>query len=968
MNPIKLQEEEDKNNPSLVTIIEKKRPSKTVSTTASPMRLTPYITIEQEISTIRNLKWNLLISSFVAFLAFLAMGYTVVEKPGMNIVLDILYLGTSGIYIYTYFRSWKLEKEITATTAERSGNRIENEYGHLFLGIYSIFLLIGPLHTVLTLFGGLQLAVFSSYFGISNWWICVAILCASLIIMIDCLTNLRYICTLGILKETLPNLGLNYALGILNICLVAFYYIFTLFNYWDEYSIEEIFYIQGKPIYMLISAIQLLCAILLCLYLFTTEDAKLMKYCAVGYLIVGLLGLIPSIYFTYTTSSLQPAFEDQCVQALQTVDYHYLESLQCQKYTETAASDDMLSCSKFLISYVWDSSNSSSYGCLNMECCEVFKKDVMFKVYLLQACLLSISIVITGAAILFWYNYRLLARYEYRRVSSHKMPLFIIVLVIIAFGGIFGSLLPSVSSSFDPKLSLKAVVYNIGYASPPLVSPEYCLDLSTLPYSNCSDNEDYYSYYTLEIDATHLNGRLTTSQSPTFLNSTDSSYQVYTFQECSEFNNLKKDIKFCTECPLDRHSISYLIRGHNKFTDLDVVYSNVRHAVFTTKHQVDIDRKAYSTVISSDGNEVSGVEYLGGMDSCAFTISGRTAQDGQLHLSLPLIRKQNPFNYNLRFSKEGYYDTGVVAHVGGLPLGFNTLPNIPMVPTTYYGLFTIYGQVNHILYQIPVLGVTVELREGYSNSTGYPSQSLVTNSTRWFEFSGLQPGLYTLKTYKPGYFTDIREVILKEAVLRTGLMVSEQDISSDSIRVTLTWRANIDLDLHARFKLSSSFNCDVNFSARKCAGTILESISSDGYLGGESILVKHGGFADYLFYVKAFNKQATNETSVIFHSEAIVSVYIKQMIEPVVRLTMPAEYKWSSEDGGWKIWAVMCMSGENGVESLLPTQIFLPSTDYESINTMCSNLYGTILNRDTYKDAIKHQTSTTAVPLYDEED
>jgi hypothetical protein len=967
MNHIRLEEEEDKYNRS-ETRIESKRPAKTVSTTASPMRLAPYITVDQEISTIRNLRWNLLASGFLAFLAFLAVGYAVVEKPGMNIMLDIFYLGTTGIYMYACFRSWKLEKEITATTGERSGNRIENEYGHLFLGIYSIFLLIGPLHTVLTLFGGFELPVFSSYFGISNWWISCAIVSASFIIMIDSFTNLRHICTLGILKETLPSLGINYSLGILNITLIAFYYIFTLLNYWDEYSIEEIFYIQGKPIYMLISAIQLLCAILLCLYLFTTEDAKLTKYCAVGYLIVGLLGLIPSIYFTYTTSSLQPAFEDQCVEALQTVDYQYLDSLQCQKYTETAVSDDMLSCPKFLIGYIWDSSNSVGYGCLNMECCQVFKKDVMFKVYLLQACLVGISILITGTAIVFWYNHKLLARFEYRRSSSQKMPLFIIVLVIISFGGIFGSLLPSVSSSFNPKATLRSVVYNIGYASPPLISPEYCLNLDTLPYSNCSDSEDNYSYFTLEIDTTHLNGRLTTSQTPTFLNSTDSSSQVYTFEKCSEFKDLKEDMKFCTECPLDKHSISYLIRGHNKFTDVDVVYSNVRHAVFTTRHQVDIDRKTYSTVISSDGDEVSSVEYVGGMDKCAFTISGKTSQDGQLHLSLPLIRKQNPFNYNLRFSKEGYYDTSVVAHVGGLPLGFNTLPNIPMVPTTYYGLFTIYGQVNHILYQFPVSGVTVELREGYSNSTGYPSQSLITNSTGWFEFSGLQPGLYTVKTYKPGYFSDIREVIVKEAVVRTGLMISEQDISSDSIRVTLTWRANIDLDLHARFKISSSFNCDVNFSARKCAGTILESISSDGYLGGESILVKHGGFADYLFYVKAFNNQAMNETSVIFHSEAIVSVYIMQMVEPVVRLTVPAEYKWSSEDGGWKIWAVMCMSGGNGVESLLPTQIFLPSTDSDTINTMCSNLYGTILNKDTYKDTIKHLTSSKAVPLYDPED
>lgn len=964
MNHIQLQEEEDKYLPPRDTDLDKKRPAKTVSTTASPMRLPPYITIEQEISAIRNLKWHLFSSGSLAFLAFLAIGYAVVEKPGMNIVLDILYLVTTGVYMYAFFRCWKLEREITAPTGKRSGDRIEHEYGHLFIGVYSNFLLIGPIHTVLTLLVGLKLPIFSSYFGISDWWVCFAILCASLLIMIDCFTNLRYICNLGILKETLPNLGLNYALGILNICLVAFYYIFTLLSYWDEYSVEEIFYIKGKPIYMLISAIYLLCAILLCLYLFTTEDARLMKYIALGYLIVGLLGLIPSIYFTYTTFDLQPTFEDQCVKSLQTMDKHYLDSLQCQKYTEIAVSDDMLSCAKSMIGHIWEGSSSDSYGCLNMECCEVFKKDVMFKVYLLQACLLSISILLTGAAILFWYNHKLLARYEYRRISSQKMPLFIIVLVIIAFGGIFGSLLPSASSGFDPKVSLKAVVYNIGYVSPDLVTPKYCLKLKELLPYNCTDNEDYYSYYTLEIDKSRLNGILKTSQPATSLNSTDSSYQVYTFQKCSDLQQLKNDMKFCTECPLDRHSISYLIRGHNKFTDVDIVYSNVRHAEFTTKHQVDIDRKTYSTSMSPDNNELSGVEYIGGMDNCAFTISGKASQDGQLHLSLPFIRKQKPFNYNLRFSKEGYYDTSVVAHMGGLPLGFNTLPSIPMVPTTSYGLFTIYGQVNHILYQYPVSDVTVELRQGYNNSTGYPSQSLITNSTGWFEFSALQPGIYTLKTYKSGYFSDIREVILKEAVVRTGLMISEQDFSSDSIRITLTWRTNIDLDLHARFKVSSYFNCDVNFASRKCAGTILESISSDGYLGGESILVKHGGFADYLFYVKAFNKQAKNETSVILHSEAIVSVYIEQMIEPVVRLTVPVEYKWSSEDGGLKIWAVMCMSGGNGVESLLPTQVFIPSTDSNTINNMCSNLYGTLLNRDTYKDAIKHQASTSAVPLY----
>jgi hypothetical protein len=177
-------------------------------------------------------------------------------------------------------------------------------------------------------------------------------------------------------------------------------------------------------------------------------------------------------------------------------------------------------------------------------------------------------------------------------------------------------------------------------------------------------------------------------------------------------------------------------------------------------------------------------------------------------------------------------------------------------------------------------------------------------------------------------------------------------IGEGQIRVVLSWpNGPKDLDLYAIFKVNSRSRCDVFFGKKICVGVELDIDNLDGgKMGVETITISSLGNYNYIFavnkYIDLSNGVAEGEEEGIsqlddsnpvidttstrqmvpdlplYKSEAKISIYSSNFIEPVLELIVPDTVKKENEisdgtdDKSFIWWYGFCFNGGKGISSL----------------------------------------------------
>ena len=165
------------------------------------------------------------------------------------------------------------------------------------------------------------------------------------------------------------------------------------------------------------------------------------------------------------------------------------------------------------------------------------------------------------------------------------------------------------------------------------------------------------------------------------------------------------------------------------------------------------------------------------------------------------------------------------------------------------------------------------------------------------------------------------------------------------------------MDFHAFFKVSSTKKCHVYFGNKNCVGSSLDVDNTKGGKNGvETITINELGNYIYMFYVHRYadrsNGVAAGESTAagfnpsgsssqtnasgteLYQSFAKISIFGYGYHTPIASIDVNTANANGNNQG--KYWAVLCLDGKQGIQSLKVVNTILTSAP--NLST-CERLY-----------------------------
>lgn len=280
----------------------------------------------------------------------------------------------------------------------------------------------------------------------------------------------------------------------------------------------------------------------------------------------------------------------------------------------------------------------------------------------------------------------------------------------------------------------------------------------------------------------------------------------------------------------------------------------------------------------------------------------------------------------LEFFAPGYLPVTRVVQIGGLPLFPSFLPpTILLLPSAQtrvsIQVFSLDDQA--------LQSFTLSVRSGYNNFTG-PSDQYTFSYTEGI--LKLDRGVYSITTSSTGFKSDHSE-LTDENTLK--IYLTRDDFSPSEIRVLLTWTSDSDLDLRSKFKFNENFECELA-SYNKICGSGHLTTTSKSLKNVEEIRLSQIAPVHYLFYIKEVKtgSQSFNE------AKAVVKIYVKDRIEPVVVVAQQMKAQWNVDWKDYRIWNAFCIDGRFGASSIAPVQGYMNVRHSKYARSICAQVYG----------------------------
>ncbi|HAK93573.1 MAG TPA: hypothetical protein DCM87_00825 [Planctomycetes bacterium] len=284
---------------------------------------------------------------------------------------------------------------------------------------------------------------------------------------------------------------------------------------------------------------------------------------------------------------------------------------------------------------------------------------------------------------------------------------------------------------------------------------------------------------------------------------------------------------------------------------------------------------------------------------------GYTIADGTFTLTVPAAD-----GYTVVFSKTGYLSATYldISVAGALTTYLEPILQIDE-PDDPEDTGAIGGTIVNALTGLGVSGLTVQLREGFNNTTGtvVATAPLPTDAAGHYSITELAPGNYTARTYGDDYHDAYFSVICV-----ANLTIDNQDatitpiLSPGETRIVLTWgEVPADLDAHltgpvpdgSRFWIYYYYLYHPNPWA---AYVLLDHDDTTSY-GPETITILEQIDGVYRFCVHDFTNGGSTTSTALSNSGALVRVY---------RDTGLAAMFAVPPNRAGTLWAVFDMSGD----------------------------------------------------------
>lgn len=708
--------------------------------------------------------------------------------------------------------------------------------------------------------------------------------------------------------------------------------------------------------------------------------------------IFSVVVLVAGCFGAYFISNIDNFVDAKCDKLFLYLQEKYLkDKCRCDsKYLFVRAEPPEDECPKDRIIFAWEyeTENESGdtvdtlYGCINQKCCfntfSSIKSMYDYLVLLVFAILLAGVLLIIGSLIM---RKDLVSKKE----KGYKDSVTLVVLISVS---VFTLILLIIFIFILPGQSEKAEITKIKIDLAPKENSAIEKDSIIPPSSSVikekidekdKENADELKTalkeveeppapvnykFTIEIN-NQVEGSFTTIKNwpnDVQLDSSATTASNYIFTAPHTYTTTFMDyIVFIPTCELDKVEAQVKAEDSTVVFTQPVEYSKVYPTDISIKGELKGDS---GQIVFSQTVFASCPQVQESISQGVFTISKK------FHALLT----NSPIEYNFKITPTnttGYlsYDGKVV--IGGLGwsnvVDLGTIELQKVVPPPVKS--TISGTVKNALDNKNLEGATIHLYPGHidftneqitngADSTQTPLKGAISSSKGEFSFSEIEVGLYTLVYSKTNFYFTKYQLTLKEEPLIVPVASLSPEVQEGTLRFVLSWPDGpSDLDLHSSFKVSSSKKCHVYFGNKNCVGSSLDVDNTKGGKNGvETITINELGNYIYMFYVHRYadrsNGVATGETTApgfnpsssssqtntsgteLYQSFAKISIFGYGYHTPIASIDVNTANTNGNSQG--KYWAVLCLNGKQGIQSLKVVNTIL--TSQPNLST-CEGLY-----------------------------
>lgn len=291
--------------------------------------------------------------------------------------------------------------------------------------------------------------------------------------------------------------------------------------------------------------------------------------------------------------------------------------------------------------------------------------------------------------------------------------------------------------------------------------------------------------------------------------------------------------------------------------------------------------------------------------------------------------------YSLTIQCDGYLE---IQQTVTVRYNQTTVQNVAIeaISNTSSEMGTAMGCIKDAFTGNPIASVSVVIRRGINNTTGEIVKVVETNENGEYDTGDLEPGNYTGEVVDNRDLSDEDErygsitvtiKIMPSVTIQeqNGVVSNEQQVSSDSIRVVLTWgETPSDLDSHLYWKDSDGENgYHVYYSHKTETNANLDVDDTSSY-GPETITITNITGGTYAYYVHDYSNRDDSSSTIMANSGAKIVVYMGSGATPAYTLYVPYGAGTS-----WHVFTYNADTGDFSISNEI-SHINHPSNDYLS--------------------------------------
>ena len=291
--------------------------------------------------------------------------------------------------------------------------------------------------------------------------------------------------------------------------------------------------------------------------------------------------------------------------------------------------------------------------------------------------------------------------------------------------------------------------------------------------------------------------------------------------------------------------------------------------------------------------------------------------------------------YTLTYTKSGFVDASLSATLTAdnetLEVGIVQL----FADTSCASTGTISGTIKDAVSNSGVANVSLSARSGVDTTSGTIVKTTSSDDSGNYSLSSMSTGSYTVEASKSGYTSTTFNVFACGDQSEQNGSISPT-LSSESLRIVLSWKSNVDLDGHLTGPDNASGRFHVYYGQKRfhydnntysSSGSSSDNVTQDtdsvyGYEGPETITVSTVRSGTYRYYVHNFDNAGRPNSMRLYKSKAKVKVYHSSLSGGVKKFKAPNKpgdlwtvFEFNSSSGVTRIRTVGSETSSANVDS-----------------------------------------------------